>query len=172
MQHIDYSFISKSKSLYTQAQLQNWLNEQQFTHFLTIRPPVQEYTDDLIKARESLHHITTTFEKYLCGRHWNKKPVHFVGFIEYGKTHMCHYHLNLWAQKYTTEEIQKAVDLTKKWCGLPSNSMYLEDVDHTPEKVNSYIVKEVLTDNYGHYDTARFICSNELFDKNCFMHER
>jgi len=172
MTNINYSFISKSKTLSAQAQLHNWLNNQHFSHFLTIRPPVQNYTDDLNSARKTLHYITTTFEKYLCGRHWNRNPVNFVGFIEYGKTHTCHYHLNLWAQNYTTEQIETAIELTKQHCKIPSNSMYLEKIEQTPEKVNSYITKEILADNLGHIDNNRFIFSYELFDIKCNPHTR
>jgi len=148
---------------YAQKSLNDWLNNKIFTHMLTIKLPLWAITPDLQNANNVLYKIVKHFEKSLVGRAWHKHPVHFVGFAELGKHKVWHWHLLLWAQEYTDEQLNTAVKKTIKSMKLTTKRLCLSPITHTPDYLNGYCTKEIIVDNYGHINQERFVCSDVLF---------
>ena len=155
--------IQPNQTQRVQQSLTDWLNNKIFTHMLTIKLPLWAITSDLHEANNILYKIVKHFEKALIGRAWHKHPLHFVGLAELGAHKVWHWHLLLWAQEYTDEQLQNAVKKTIKNMKLTEKRLYLCPIEYTPDYLNSYCVKEVVVDNNGHFDTERFICSDVLF---------
>ncbi len=149
---------------HTQTAIQNWLNDQIFSHFMSIRLPIPAYTDNLERAMPLFHKIVRNFERCLVGRHWNRNPVHFIGIFELGLNRVWHLHLLLWAQKYTMAEIQKAVDTVSQRLHLTDRTIDVVEIDRTPDHLNSYVVKEICSDTSGHFDGDRLTSSEIMFN--------
>lgn len=159
-----YTYYSPTKTKQIQNELQDWLNNQIFSHFLTIRLPIGAYTENFERAKPIFHKILRHFEKSLVGRHWNRSPVNFIGTAELGKNKIWHLHLLLWAQKYTNEEIHAAVESVAQKLKLTNRALKLQEIDLTPSALNSYVTKEITADNLGHFNTDRLIFSETLFN--------
>ncbi len=166
MKNITYYSPTQTKKV--QDSIQDWLNNQMFSHFMTIRLPLGAYTDNFDKAKPIFHKIIRHFEKSLVGRHWNRNPVHFVGTAELGTHKIWHLHLLLGAQKYTNEEIQNALDKVIKKLKLTERTIDLQEIDRTPDILNSYLTKEITADNLGHFDTDKVIFSEIEFNLPAF----
>ncbi len=148
---------------YVQQSLTDWLNSKIFTHMLTIKLPLWAITSDLNEANDVLYKIAKHFEKALIGRAWHKHPLHFVGLAELGRHKVWHWHLLLWAQEYTDEQLQNAVKKTIKSMNLTEKKLHLCPIKYAPDYLKSYCVKEVVVNKNGHFNTDRFICSDVLF---------
>lgn len=156
----------KNKTIKTQCvqqSLTNWLNDKIFTHMLTIKLPLWAITPNLNEANKVLYKIIKRFEKELVGRAWYKHPVHFVGFAELGKHKVWHWHLLLWAQQYTDEQLTSAVTKTAKRMNLTDKRIFVCPITTRPDYLNAYCVKEIVVNNDRHINTERFICSDVLF---------
>lgn len=164
------TYYSPTQTQKTRESLQDWLNNQIFSHFLTVRLPIGAYTDKFEQALPKFHKIIRHFEKSLVGRHWNRNPVHFVGTAELGTNKVWHLHLLLWAQKYTDTEIQTALDNITEKLKLTDRTLDLQEIDRTPDILNGYITKEITADNLGHFNTDRLIFSEMLFNLPTFQH--
>lgn len=162
MQNITY--YSPVQTNKVQAQLRDWLDNQIFSHFITVRLPIAASTDNFEKATPKFHKIMRHFEKSLVGRHWNRNPVHFVGTAELGKNKIWHLHLLLWAQKYTDEKIVAAVANVTQKLELTDRTINVQAINRTPHILNGYITKEITADNLGHFNTDRLIFSEMLFN--------
>ena len=153
-----------NQTQYAQQSLTDWLNNKIFTHMLTIKLPLWAITYDLNEANDVLCKIAKHFEKALIGRAWHKHPLHFVGLAELGRHKVWHWHLLLWAQEYTDEQLQNAVKKTIKSMNLTEKRLHLCPIEYTPDYLNDYCVKETVVNSRGHINTDRFICSDVLFD--------
>ena len=85
--------INTEKTEIVQKQVSEWLNDKYFSHYLVVDLPFNRKHYGFEQATEYLKIIVKRFEKELVGRHWNKKPVHFIAFVEKGKFHIYHWNL-------------------------------------------------------------------------------
>ena len=146
-----------------QQQIKDWLGYMSFSHYLVIDLPLNRKHYDFKKATKYLKTIVKRFEKELVGRHWNKKPVHFIAFVEKGKFHIYHWNLLLWAFQYTDQELQTAVDKTLKYMNLDDSVMEIQPIEYTRYRLNGYNSKELKSDNKFHMDSNRIFSSDMLF---------
>lgn len=146
-----------------QQQAQDWLDNKIFSHYLTVDLPmsVQHYNYD--KAQIVLRNIVKRYEKELVGRHWNKHPVHFVGFAEQGEHKIWHWHLLLWAFQYTNNELQSALVKTTNYMNLDNNTLDIRPINRTPWILNNYNIKELKADGKLRFDSDRIFTSDMIF---------
>ena len=146
-----------------QQQAQDWLDSKIFSHYLTVDLPISVQHYNYTKANYVLRNIVKRYEKELVGRHWNKKPVHFIGFAEQGKHKIWHWHLLLWAFQYTDAELQSALVKTIQYMNLDVKTMDIRPIDRTPWKLDKYNVKELFANGNLHFNSDRIFTSETLF---------
>lgn len=155
--------FSKKHTNKVQNIIANFLTDTQYTHYLTIHLP---YTaNSLIKAQFTLKKIAISFEHQLLGRWWFKHHVPFVAIAERHKNQKYHYHLLLSAPQNTTKQLKTAIDNIR--CDkkrLPTYTFDLKEIDHTPDRLSSYCVKQLKSDTKFRFDTDRITYSHILFD--------
>lgn len=155
--------INTEKTEIVQKQVSEWLNNKYFSHYLVVDLPFNRKHYGFEQATEYLKIIVKRFEKELVGRHWNKKPVHFIAFVEKGKFHIYHWNLLLWAFQYTDQELQTAVDKTLKYMNLDDSVMEIQPIEYTRSRLNDYNVKELESDNKFHINSDCIFTSETLF---------
>lgn len=141
----------------------NWLETLNHTHFLTIQFHNNIKTDDYDLSKELLRQIMARFESNLIKRNWNKHHLPFIAFAEKGKGISWHYHILLNSDKYTTEDLEKALDEAADNRKFPRELIYLEEITDS-QKLYTYCTKELKITNNGKIDTDRMIFSNVLFN--------
>jgi hypothetical protein len=147
-----------------QKDLKDWLGDYNFSYFLTIKLPLNMRTDDLFIATMTLRRIMKTFEKVLIGSHWHRRPLHFISFAEQHKSEEWHFHILFKKTEIPLDKIQTAIIKTHTNMSLDNCSLLLDPIDHTPDRVNSYCIKDIKADAKYHVDTDRLIPSHVLFD--------
>lgn len=141
----------------------NWLLSFNHTHFLTIQFPNNMKTEDSIISQDYLRRLMTKFEYCLIGRYWNKKHLPFIAFAEKGKGSSWHYHLLINSGKYTTTQLQTALDNAANKLNLPTELINLQEITN-PEKLYTYCLKEIKLYKNNKIDTNRIISSSMLFN--------
>ncbi|GHT57649.1 hypothetical protein FACS18945_2440 [Bacteroidia bacterium] len=96
------------------------------------------------------------------GRNEHGDYIHAIA--ERRKSKNYHFHLLLWAYQFDNQQLTAALDATCEEFNLPQYTFKLQSIDDTPNKLNSYCVKEIRADINDHFDTDNIIYSNELFD--------
>lgn len=140
----------------------NWLLSFNHTHFLTIQFPNNMKTEDSIISEDYLRRVMAKFEYCLIGRYWNKKHLPFIAFAEKGKGSSWHYHLLINSGKYTTTQLQTALDNAANKLNLPTELINLQEITN-PEKLYTYCLKEIKLYKNDKIDTDRIISSSMLF---------
>lgn len=141
----------------------NWLETFNHTHFLTIQFHNNIKTDDYNLSNEYLRQIMARFETNLIKRNWNKHHLPFIAFAEKGKGVSWHYHILLNSGKYTTDDLEKALDKSCDKNKFPRELICLEEITDS-QKLHTYCTKELKITNNGKIDTDRMIFSNVLFN--------
>lgn len=140
----------------------NWLSSFNHTHFLTIQFPNNMKNEDSIISEDYLRRLMAKFEYCLIGRYWNKKHLPFIAFAEKGKGSCWHYHLLINSGKYTTNQLQTALDKAVDKLNLPTELINLQEITN-PEKLYTYCLKEITLNKNDKIDTNRIISSTILF---------
>lgn len=140
----------------------DWLLSFNHTHFLTIQFPNNMKTEDSAVSQDYLRKLMAKFESFLIGRHWNKKHLPFITFAEKGKGLSWHYHLLINSGKYTTNQLQTALDKASHQLNLPTELICLEEITNS-ERLCTYCLKEVSFYQNNKIDTNRIISSSMLF---------
>ena len=143
--------------------VQDWLGTMYFSHYLVIDLPLNRKHYEFDQATEFFKIVIKRFEKELVGRHWNKKPVHFIGIAELGDFHIWHLNLLLWSFQYTDEQLQTAVTKTSKYMNLDKGVMDIQPIEYTRYRLNGYNSKELKSDDKFHMDSNRIFSSDMLF---------
>ena len=140
----------------------DWLLSFNHTHFLTIQFPNNMKTEDSNISQDYLRRLMAKFEYCLIGRYWNKKHLPFIAFSEKGKSSSWHYHLLINSDKYTTNQLQTALDEAVNKLNLPTELINLQEIIN-PEKLYTYCLKEMKFYQNNRIDTNRIISSTILF---------
>jgi len=158
-------FYNEFQSELVQMKIREWLDMESYSYFLTAKLPLLQKTESYRVATKRFARIMGTFERELIGRHWYKKHWRFVGSMETGDSGFWHIHL-LFYNDYVFSEAQLGYAIFETWekHNLAPDSLYLQEIDHTPERVNSYCLKEIRADINGHFNGDRFITSEILFN--------
>lgn len=158
----DYDY---AQTVNAQRQLVEYLNNSQFTHYLTVDLPVHLQHLGFEPACKALTKYVKRFEKEAAGRHWADHHIPFVGFAERGSNNIWHWHLLLWAQGYADDELHAALGRTLTYFPkLTEYSMNLQSINPNPTRLYSYSVKEIISDRMGHINPDRFFTSEILFN--------
>ena len=163
--------ISEFKSLFTGIKsdvvknaLIKWINEIYHpTAFLTIQLPDNLKTENIDKAKEHLRLAMSHFEKQLLGRDWIKYHLPFICFMEEGISGCWHFHILFNQGKFKPWHLWLALDNTLKHFEWSDYCMHLDIITADKVKAISYCLKEIGVNINGHFDSNRFIFSDELF---------
>ena len=131
-------------------------------HYLTIQFHNNIKTDDYDLSKELLRQIMARFEANLIKRNWNKHHLPFIAFAEKGKGINWHYHILLNSDKYTTQDLEKALDKSCDKNKFPRELICLKEITDS-QKLHTYCTKELKITNNGKMNTDRMIFSNILF---------
>ncbi len=159
----DFYEINLKQSAELRQKVADWISEGQFTHMLTIRVPSSNRYASMEAAHTNFYRVLKRFEKSLLGKYWYNHMLYFRGFMEKGLTGTWHAHVLLWADKYSTERLQKALETTRKYTRLASDALHLVEITRTPEILSQYCVKELIADDKGHFNPDRIFLSETLF---------
>ena len=140
----------------------DWLETFNHAHFLTIQFHNNIKTDDYDLSKELLRQIMARFEANLIKRNWNKHHLPFIAFAEKGKGINWHYHILLNSDKYTTQDLEKALDKSCDKNKFPRELICLKEITDS-QKLHTYCTKELKITNNGKMNTDRMIFSNTLF---------
>lgn len=147
----------------TRRDLADWIKSFNHTHFLTLQLPENLKTSNFEVSKEHLRKIMAKFENFLLGRYWNKNHLFFMAFAEKGQSDGWHYHILFNAGKWTTEDLQKALDKTSTSLRLPQYSLNLEPINTIEDYTNFYCIKEIRINENGNFYSDRIILSSDLF---------
>ncbi|GHU01849.1 hypothetical protein FACS1894186_5370 [Alphaproteobacteria bacterium] len=111
-----------------------------------------------------MREIMKNFERQLLGRHWNHKHLPFIATAEHGKSASWHFNILFYGCDFTTGQLRAAINKTLTDMKLEPYILNFQPIGRSPSKLYSYCSKEIKADGRGHFDSARFITSNELFD--------
>lgn len=153
-----------NKATHLKKILNYWIDsEYRPSYFLSIRLPKHWESVNSFNSQSHLRMIMKVFEKRLLGRHWNKHHLPFIAFAENGIDIDYHYHLLLNQGAFTEQELRNAILETNITLGLASYCLYLEPIICNEGGVKFYSEKEIKVDSYYHFDSERFILSQDLF---------
>ena len=133
------------------------------TVFMTIQLPDHLKTEKADQSKEYLRRVMSYFERQLLGREWNEYHLPFVCFMEEGISGLWHYHILFNQGKFKPWHLWLALDNTLRRFSWPDYCMHLDIMNADKRKVISYCLKEVKVDINGHFDSNRFLFSDELF---------
>ena len=136
------------------------------TAFLTIQLPDHLKTERQDKAQAHLHHAISCFERQLLGREWYDHQLPFICFMEEGISGCWHFHILFNQGKFRPWHLYLALDNTIRQLGWPSYSIRLDIMNADKKKAIGYCLKEIKVNVHGHFDSHRFILSDELFGFN------
>lgn len=145
----------------TQIKLINWISEYKPSHFLTVQLPLNWRNGHLWKYKQKLKKILKRFQKCLIPNHWNKHPLPMICIAERNACSGYHFHILIYDCKYTTEQLQNALDRTEYDLRLTHQTFELEHITFTPEHLFFYCVKQIKTE---HDIGERISTTSTLFD--------
>ena len=133
------------------------------THFLTVQLPEKHKSKSLDNSITHLRNIMIKFERYLLGRHWNRKHLPFIGFAERGLSQEWHFHLLFNHREFTDQELLNAVFDANIRRDLPGYCLELLPIIDDVIRVERYVTKELYIKDFGQFDSDRIILSHDLF---------
>ena len=152
------------KAVWVKKALFDWIERTYHpTIFMTIQLPNQLKTDKMELSKEHLRCVMAYFEKQLLGREWNQHHLPFICFMEEGVSGYWHFHILFNQGKFKPWHLWLALDNTVCNFDWPDYSMHLDVMNADKRRVISYCFKEVNVNTNGHFDSNRFIFSDELF---------
>ena len=168
----NYNWIAynKEKTELVHAALKRWillrLGDDPEVYLLTIRFPTHKPFESLLLAKKELRKVMRCYLRCLLPKSWHKMKWKFVAFAELGRNRLWHFHVIMHHKfMHCSEElVLLAFEKMVKQFDLDYCSLQLDPIDHTPEKVISYCLKEVRANAKGHFHTDRIIPSEDLFD--------
>ncbi|MBR1606021.1 MAG: hypothetical protein IJ660_07965, partial [Alphaproteobacteria bacterium] len=113
------------------------------THFLTVQLPEKHKSKSLDNSITHLRNIMIKFERYLLGRHWNRKHLPFIGFAERGLSQEWHFHLLFNHREVTDQELLNAVFDANIRRDLPGYCLELLPIIDDVIRVEGYVTKEL-----------------------------
>ena len=152
------------KKQYNKNDINQWINEFQPTHFLSLQLPETMKKADFERSKSHLQRILASFEYRLIGRSWHKKHLFFIAISEHGHSEKWHYHILFNQGKYQESDIQLALLKTASALHLPLYSLYLKRIETKADYVTTYTTKEIKIRDYKQFDSQRIIPSTVLFD--------
>ena len=131
----------------TQTKLINWISQHHPSDFLTVQLPLNWRNGGLDKYNTKLKAVIKRFQKCLRPNHWNKKPLPMICIAEKNSWFGYHFHILIYDCKYTTEQLQGALDRTEYDLRLTHQTFELEPITFTPEHLFFYCVKQIKTEH-------------------------
>lgn len=157
-------FKEDFKIVWVRKALFDWLETTYHpTVFMTIQLPDHLKTEKAEQSKEYLRRVMSYFERQLLGREWNEYHLPFVCFMEEGISGLWHYHILFNQGKFKPWHLWLALDNTLRRFDWPDYCMHLDIMNADKRRVISYCLKEVKADINGHFDSNRFLFSDELF---------
>lgn len=157
-------FKEDFKIVWVKKALFDWLKTTYHpTVFMTIQLPDHLKTEKADQSKEYLRRVMSYFERQLLGREWNEYHLPFVCFMEEGISGLWHYHILFNQGKFKPWHLWLALDNTLRRFDWPDYCMHLDIMNADKRRVISYCLKEVKVDINGHFDSDRFLFSDELF---------
>ena len=145
----------------TQIRLINCISGYNPSHFLTVQLPLNWRNGQLWKYKKKLKKILKRLQKCLIHNHWNKHPLPMICIAEKNSWFGWHFHILIYDCKYTTEQLQNALDRTEYDLHLTHQTFKLEPITFTPEHLFFYCVKQIKTE---HDIGERISTTYTLFD--------
>ncbi len=161
-----YDYIS-TKDI--QTDVSKWISSNEYKFFISIQLPAHLKSSSLEKSSKSLKKIFKSLEKDLLGRRWHKHHIPFIIFAEKGTSaEEFHFHILMrdnngvtWFDFFTFSWVlRRTMDKFK----LNEYNIHCEEITKTPEKLYSYVVKELVADNKKRINSERIIPSPALFN--------
>ena len=131
----------------TQIKLINAISQYHPSHFLTVQLPLNWRNGGLDKYNAKLKAVIKRFQKCLRPNHWNKNPLPMICIAEKNSWFGYHFHILIYNCKYTTEQLQGALDRTEYDLRLTHQTFELEPITFTPEHLFFYCVKQIKTEH-------------------------
>lgn len=131
----------------TQIKLINAILQYHPSHFLTVQLPLNWRNGGLEKYNAKLKAVIKRFQKCLRPNHWNKNPLPMICIAEKNTWVGYHFHILIYNCKYTTEQLQGALDRTEYDLRLTHQTFELEPITFTPEHLYFYCVKQIKTEH-------------------------
>lgn len=157
-------FKDDFKIAWVKKALFDWIqNTYHPTVFMTIQLPDKLKTDKMHQSKEYLRRVMSYFQRQLLGREWIKYHLPFICFMEEGISGLWHYHILFNQGKFKPWHLWLAVENTLHHFGWPDYCMHLDIMNADKRRVVSYCFKEVKVNINGHFNSDRFLLSDELF---------
>lgn len=131
----------------TQIKLINAISQYHPSHFLTVQLPLNWRNGGLEKYNAKLKAVIKRFQKCLRPNHWNKHALPMICIAEKNSWFGWHFHILIYDCKYTTEQLQGALDKTEYDLCLTHQTFELEPITFTPEHLFFYCVKQIKTEH-------------------------
>ena len=157
-------FKDDFKIAWVKKALFDWIqNTYHPTVFMTIQLPDKLKTDKMHQSKEYLRRVMSYFQRQLLGREWIEFHLPFICCMEEGISGLWHYHILFNQGKFRPWHLWLAVENTLHHFGWPDYCMHLDIMNADKRRVVSYCFKEVKVNINGHFNSDRFVLSDELF---------
>lgn len=127
----------------TQIKLINAISQYHPSHFLTVQLPLNWRNGNMHKYTQKFKKIVKRFQKCLRRNHWNKNPLPMICIAERNTWAGYHFHILIYDCRYTTQQLQIALDRTEYDLRLTHQTFELEPITFTPEHLFFYCVKQI-----------------------------